>query len=189
MVYLFISYWFISEYNSELIAIREIEDTLSLHGKKYEDLDLPTPSNYKPIQIFNAEKAKFQGEKNRIKLNEQQSFAFEKLSAINTKNRENCFFLDGPEGSGKTFLYNTLMSVLRGKDKIIIPVASTGIAATLLKGGRTYHSQFKLPLPSKENSTSNMRANSEDAKIPKECFHCQRCQPSSFGKFRKLDTF
>jgi hypothetical protein len=90
------------------------------------------------------------------------------MSAINVKGRNNCFFLDGPGGSGKTFFYNTLMSILRGQSKIIIPVASTGIAATLLAGGRTYHSQFKLPILLKENSTSNMRFNSEDAKLLKE---------------------
>jgi hypothetical protein len=90
------------------------------------------------------------------------------MSAINVKGRNNCFFLDGPGGSGKTFLYNTLMSVLRGQGKIVISVASTGIAATLLAGGRTYHSQFKLPIPLKENSTSNMRFNSEDAKLLEE---------------------
>jgi ATP-dependent DNA helicase PIF1 len=89
------------------------------------------------------------------------------MRAINIRSQDNCFFLDGPGGSGKTFLYNTLMSVLRGKGKIVIPVASTGIAATLLSGGRTYHSQFKLPIPLKENSVSNMRGNSEDAKLLK----------------------
>jgi hypothetical protein len=158
-----------SEINAELIAMREIEDILRLHGRNYKDFDLPTPSNFIPKQIFNAEKEKFQGEKNRIKLNEQQRIAFDKIMlAVNIKDRNNCFFLDGPAGSGKTFLYNTLMSVLRGKEKVVIPVASTGIAATLLTGGKTYHSQFKLPILLKENSVSNMRANSEDAKLLKE---------------------
>jgi hypothetical protein len=56
------------------------------------------------------------------------------------------------------------MSVLRGEDEIVIPVDSTGIAAKLLAGDKTYQSQFKLPIQLKENSTSNMRPNSEDAK-------------------------
>jgi hypothetical protein len=158
-----------SETNAEMIAMREIEDILRLHGKNYEDFDLPTLSTFIPKQIFNAEKEKILGEQNRVKLNEQQKIAFDKIMlAINIKDRNNCFFLDGPGGSGKTFLYNTLMSVLRGKEKVVIPVASTGIAATLLAGGRIYHSQFKLPILLKENSTSNMRANSEEAKLLKE---------------------
>jgi ATP-dependent DNA helicase PIF1 len=158
-----------SEFNADFIAMREIEDILRLHGKSFKDYGLPEPSNFKPKQIFDVEKEKLQGEGNRIKLNEQQRQAFEKIMrAINTRSQDNCFFLDAPGGSGKTFLYNTLMNVLRGKEKIVIPVASTGIAATLLAGGRTYHSQFKLPIPLKENSTSNMRENSQDAKLLKE---------------------
>ncbi len=73
------------------------------------------------------------------------------------------FFLDGPGGGGNKFFYNTLMSVLR-ENNTVIPVVSTGIAATILARGGTYHSQFKLPIPLKENSTSNMRPNSEVAK-------------------------
>ncbi len=95
--------------------MREIEDILRLHGKNYKDFGLPTSSTLIPKQIFNEEK-KFQGDKNRIKLNEQQRIAFDKIMlAINIKDSNNCFFLDGPGGSGKTFLYNTLMSVLRGR--------------------------------------------------------------------------
>jgi hypothetical protein len=157
------------ETNAESLAMREIEDILRLHGKNYKDFNLPTPSNHLKLQVLNTEEEKIKGEKNRALLNEQQRIAFHKIMlAINIKDTDNCFFLDGPGGSGKTFLYNTLMSVLRGKNKIVTPVASTGIAATLLAGGRTFHSQFKLTFPLKENSISNMRANSDDAKLLKE---------------------
>jgi hypothetical protein len=54
------------------------------------------------------------------------------------------------------------MNVIRGRHQIVVPVASIGIAATLLKGGRTYHPQFKLPVPLLDNSTSNMRPHSKD---------------------------
>jgi hypothetical protein len=94
--------------------------------------------------------------------------AFNKIINAIDNNEEcyrKCFFLDDPGGSGKTFLYNTLMNVIRGRHQIVVPVASTGIAATLLKGGRTYHSQFKLPVPLLDNSTSNMRPNSKDAEF------------------------
>jgi hypothetical protein len=37
-----------------------------------------------------------------------------------------------------------------------------------LAEGRTYPSQFKFPIPLKENSTSNMRPNSEVAKLLKK---------------------
>ncbi|GBM31756.1 hypothetical protein AVEN_56874-1 [Araneus ventricosus] len=56
-------------------------------------------------------------------------------------------FLDGPGGFGKTFLYSTLLSFIRCKGDIALPFATTSIAATLLKGGETVHSGFKLPVP------------------------------------------
>ena len=63
------------------------------------------------------------------------------------------FFLDGPGGSGKTFLYRALLGHLRGQRKLCIAVASSGIAALLLPGGSTAHSKFKIPLNCKTTLT------------------------------------
>ncbi|GBM93424.1 hypothetical protein AVEN_268464-1 [Araneus ventricosus] len=73
-------------------------------------------------------------------------------------------FLDGPGGSGKPFLYSTLLSFIRGKGgRIALPFATTGIAAALMKGGRTAHSGFKLPVPLLDTSVSSMRPTSPEA--------------------------
>ncbi|UYV69156.1 hypothetical protein LAZ67_6002606 [Cordylochernes scorpioides] len=53
----------------------------------------------------------------------------------------------------------------RAVGKIVIPLASTGIAATLLSGGQTVHSRFKLPLPLLENSVAAISANSSEAEL------------------------
>jgi hypothetical protein len=55
-------------------------------------------------------------------------------------------FLDALGGTGKTFLINLLQAKVRQTGKIALAVAASGIAATLLTGGRTVHSAFKLPL-------------------------------------------
>jgi hypothetical protein len=47
-----------SEINAEIIGMREIEDILRLHGKNHKDFNLPTPSNFKPMHIFDAGKEK-----------------------------------------------------------------------------------------------------------------------------------
>ncbi|GBN23979.1 hypothetical protein AVEN_122791-1 [Araneus ventricosus] len=62
-----------------------------------------------------------------------------------------------PGDSGKTFLYSTLLSFIRYKRDIALPFATTGIATTLPKGGRTVHSGFKLPVPLLDTSVSSMR--------------------------------
>ncbi|CAB1097406.1 unnamed protein product [Ectocarpus sp. CCAP 1310/34] len=54
--------------------------------------------------------------------------------------------IDAPAGTGKTFTEKCLASRLRGEDKVVLIVASTGIAALQLPGGWTAHSMFKLPM-------------------------------------------
>ncbi|KAF1981904.1 hypothetical protein K402DRAFT_296376, partial [Aulographum hederae CBS 113979] len=66
------------------------------------------------------------------------------------------FFVDGPGGTGKTFLQNTVLAHQRLQGKVALAVASSGIAATLLAGGTTAHSRFKIPINLDENSTCNI---------------------------------
>ena len=62
-------------------------------------------------------------------------------------NAKNSFFLDAPAGSGKTFVTNLMIRYLRGKkQKLVLAVASTGIAALLLDKGVTAHKMFVLLL-------------------------------------------
>lgn len=74
------------------------------------------------------------------------------------------FFVDGPAGSGKTYLYNAIVSYLQAEKKEVLQLATTGIAADLLKDGRTVHSGMKLPVPLSETSTSKLRPNTSEAK-------------------------
>ncbi|GFV90791.1 ATP-dependent DNA helicase [Trichonephila clavipes] len=60
--------------------------------------------------------------------------------------RRGTFFLDAPGGTGKTFLIRLILATVRSKNDIALALASSGIAATLLPGGRTAHSALKLPL-------------------------------------------
>ena len=107
-------------------------------------------------------------EEMRQQLNEEQVASF--LTIITAVERyeqdpqrqelQNAFFLHGPAGTGKTFLYNCLCSYLRAQGKIVLCVASSGIAAQLLPGGRTAHSRFKIPLSNDINSVCNITPNS-----------------------------
>src|SRR6266404_2918511 len=83
-------------------------------------------------------------------LNPDQQSAFDRITSAITNSTGETFFLHGPGGTGKTYLYNTLCYSLRSQNKIVLCVASSGIAALLLKGGRTAHSRFKIPVPCNE---------------------------------------
>ncbi len=85
------------------------------------------------------------------------------MQAVN--NGSGYFFIDGPAGTGKTFLYNTLLANIRLHGDIAIAVAFSGIAALLISGGRTAHSRFKIPLRVDEFSTCNISCNSQLARL------------------------
>ena len=93
--------------------------------------------------------------------NQDQSAAFERITSAVSNGSGQIFFLHGIGGTGKTYVYNTLCHYLRSQDKIVLCVASSGIAAILLKGGRTSHSRFKIPIPCHESSVCTIPKNSE----------------------------
>ena len=98
-------------------------------------------------------------------LNIDQRYAYDQiLNAVATQSGQ-CFFLSGPGGTGKTYLYNTLCHTLRSEGKIVLCVASSGIAALLLNGGRTAHSRFKIPINLHEGSTCSISKTSLDADL------------------------
>jgi len=92
-------------------------------------------------------------------LNPDQHSAFDKITSAVTNTTGEIFFLHGPGGTGKTYLYNTLCYHLRSQGKVVLCVASSGIAALLLKGGRTVHSRFKIPVPCHESSICSISKN------------------------------
>ncbi|XP_074297252.1 uncharacterized protein LOC141627958 [Silene latifolia] len=67
--------------------------------------------------------------------------------------KSGAFFIDGPGGTGKTFLYGALYTKVRSMGKICLATSSSGIAASNLPNGRTCHSQFKIPLDTEETMT------------------------------------
>ncbi|XP_015189384.1 PREDICTED: uncharacterized protein LOC107073307 [Polistes dominula] len=87
-------------------------------------------------------------------LNSDQNEAFN-LIIEHIDKKGSLFYLDGPAGTGKTYLYNVLCSYL----KSTIQLATTGISADLLQEGRTMHSVMKLPVPLTESSISRLQRN------------------------------
>ncbi len=61
-----------------------------------------------------------------------------------------------------------ILAKVRLDGKIAIAVASSGIAALLLDGGRTAHSRFKIPLKLTETSLLNINQQSDLAELIKQ---------------------
>ena len=121
-------------------------------------------------EIFDVESQKEISEVKCRSLNSDQEEAFHTImKAIEDENHtQRVFFLNAPGGCGKTFLIETLLSTVRGMGKIALAVASSGIAAELLEGGRTAHSRFKIPIPIYESSVCSISLQSNDAKLMRE---------------------
>lgn len=101
------------------------------------------------------------------KLNHEQSCVYDALIKSVHLKTGGVYFVYGSGGCGKTFLWNTIIARLRSEGRIVLPVASSGIAATLLPGGRTAHSRFKIPLKLDETSMCSISQNSDIAELLK----------------------
>lgn len=83
------------------------------------------------------------------------------VAAIRNDPQTAHFYLQGPGGTGKTFLYKTLCYYFRGLGKSVLCVASTGIAALLLPNGRTSHTTFRIPIELNEDSVCSVAKDSK----------------------------
>jgi hypothetical protein len=90
------------------------------------------------------------------RLNDDQRNAYETILNVMTNKEGKLFFVYGSGGTGKTFVWTTFLSRLQGQGKIVLAVASLGIASLLLLGGRTAHSRFKIPIDLHDELTCNI---------------------------------
>ncbi|CAN6970212.1 unnamed protein product, partial [Brassica rapa subsp. trilocularis] len=119
-------------------------------------------------KCYNREELKGEHEKLLATITDEQKLIYDEiLHAVNHKHG-GMFFVYGYGGTGKTFLWRVLGSALRSRGKIVLNVASSGIAALLLQGGRTAHSRFGIPIAVNEFSTCSISAGSHQADLIKE---------------------
>ncbi|KAL3634028.1 hypothetical protein CASFOL_021082 [Castilleja foliolosa] len=89
------------------------------------------------------------------------------LSAYHT-NSQILLFVYGHGGTGKTFLWRTIISFFRSVGKIVLAVAASGIASLLLPSGRTAHSRFKIPIDLTDQSTCHVKKGTHLAQLLRE---------------------
>jgi hypothetical protein len=115
-------------------------------------------------------------------LNESQRKCFTLITEATSESTCNSFVVDSPGGYGKTFLFACIAAHLRSQGNIVLIVASTGLAAQNLEGGRTAHSRFKIPLDVQEDSTCHIKTQTALARLIQqsriviwdEIFSCHR---------------
>ena len=162
--------------HKEDACLLEIEKLLQMNGKSLKDYPpMPMSSEAPTFDVTNqlilqelnfnkdeyAEKAK---NMRQLLTTEQLQIYSDILESVNSC-KGGFFFVYGFGGTGKTFLWNILTMTLRGEGNIIINVASSGIAATLLPSGRTAHSRFAIPIEINEECICDINNNSPLARL------------------------
>ncbi|GBM49529.1 hypothetical protein AVEN_108767-1 [Araneus ventricosus] len=157
-----------SEQTGPHYALADIEELLTSYNLSLQKLHVPTvdlPASV--LERVNFDFVEDQAKTNSytMQLNSEQRNVVEILLSTvynNAADTPKCYFLDGPSGTGKIFVYSTLLHTIPGRGDDVIPVASTGIAATLLIRGRTAHSVFKIPIDLNATSTCNLKPNTKE---------------------------
>jgi len=90
-------------------------------------------------------------------LNSGQLEAFNIIVDTVLHNRPGFFFVSGYGGTGKTYLWKCIVAHLRAQQKIVLTVASSGVASLLLPGGCTAHSRFKIPCDLDETTVCEIK--------------------------------
>ncbi|XP_020696595.2 uncharacterized protein LOC110109740 [Dendrobium catenatum] len=103
-----------------------------------------------------------------LTLNIDQRNAYQEIINRVDKKQSGMFFIDGPGGTGKTYLYRALLATLRNNGHLAIATATSGVAASILPGGRTAHSRFKIPINSTETSLCSIKKQSGLAQLLKK---------------------
>ncbi|XP_074328020.1 uncharacterized protein LOC141665931 [Apium graveolens] len=136
---------------------QEIHKLLKSIGKSFKDFDqMPQPpdtyldfsDNNLIIEERSYDIAEMEKEYAELisNCNAEQLTVFNTVMESVRNKKGGLFFVYGSGGCGKTYLWRTIISKLRSERQIVLPVASSGIAATLMPGGRTVHSRFKIPI-------------------------------------------
>lgn len=127
---------------AENLALRHISRLLVIGGKTNTDFTLPEPQFDTDIlhemstlpdcdnsdnDTINQTAESIEGQRLAQLLNNEQRCIFDEIvdSAQNptAPDKHRLFFVDGPGGTGKTFLFATLISTLRGMGLNVSPIA------------------------------------------------------------------
>ena len=111
----------IYEPNTNIIENREIFDELALNIC-LEDLHVPTTLNLEQLIAY-------------LTIIDWIDFG---ASCV--------FFIDGPRGTRKTFLYHALLATITSRQMIVIAIATSGVTSSIMLDGHTSHSKFKISM-------------------------------------------
>ncbi|XP_013601568.1 PREDICTED: uncharacterized protein LOC106309027 [Brassica oleracea var. oleracea] len=166
----------LSEDQLENLALLEIEKLLRSNGSSLKNhTSMPQPvNNNVPSTVnrliceekcYNRALCAEKHQQLLTSLTDEQRNVYDRIVASGESQSGGVFFVNGFGGTGKTYLWKTLSTYIRSKGEIVINVASSGMAALLLDGGRTAHSRLSIPIQVNESTVCNFTPGSELAEL------------------------
>ena len=145
----------------EQMMLLDIRGMLQSMGKDIADFNLPSideaydPTEGEAREVIEETAIEFDVNDTKMveSLNVEQRIAYDKILSAVDNGDGGIFFVDGPGGTGKTFLYRALLAKVRSDGKIAIATATSGVVASIMPGGRTAHSWFKIPLSCEDGAS------------------------------------
>jgi chromosomal replication initiation ATPase DnaA len=153
-----------------LIDIRKLLESMQKDIKMYPLPDIDDtydPSGEIPREIFEEASVEASVEDMALSktLNEEQQAAYNEIMSTVDSDHRGLFFVDGPGGTGKTYLYRALLATIRSQNKIVMATTTSGVATSIMPGGRTTHSRFKIPLTLDDGAFCTFTKQSGTAKL------------------------
>ena len=176
-------------------ALRELVGELQLRARCLEDFNLPNVTEHELEELNIAtdqviasrsaifrEETDFNHEELRSFVSQCQSshpgglyysqrVFFQKAAGSISCGTQFLAFIDARGGTGKTYLLNAILAFARSSKNFITPaigVATSGIAATQLSNGRTFHSRFRAPLDVMKHSILDISVQTQLAELIRE---------------------
>ncbi|XP_071739381.1 uncharacterized protein [Rutidosis leptorrhynchoides] len=156
-------------------VLYEVEILMSYCSKPISDFALPSLpadllaylANRLIMEERNYDRAALNAERMELErqMNSKQKQIYDLITSASWNERTEHIFVYGHGDTGKTFLWKAIITALRSSGKIVLAVASSGIASLLLPSGRTAHSRFKLPLVITDESMCNVKKNTQMATL------------------------
>ncbi|KAK9065016.1 hypothetical protein SSX86_016399 [Deinandra increscens subsp. villosa] len=104
----------------------------------------------------------------RASMHPRQLAVYELVMQSHNSKKQILLFIYGHGGTGKTFLWTTIISAIRSLGQIVLAVAGSGIASLLLPSGRTAHSRFQIPINVTDEAMCNIKKDSPLADLLRE---------------------
>jgi hypothetical protein len=155
------------------MVMRDIDDIVRAMGKDIHTYGLPELDDHEDEEGYHNREVREQYslgvDEEDLKvvhnLNPEQLSSFVEIIDHVRNRKGGVFFVDGPGDTSKTFLYNALIATVHLEGLIAVVTAASSIAASIMPGGRTAHSVFKIPIKINDSSICNFSKQSDTTNL------------------------